>query len=112
MTIKQRYNRAKWALKLIFSKLKQTQGNLYRKHEDSYCCLGVLCRMGDPLNKLMWEGGGTILYNVGRRELGYAAGLSDNEEDELVKMNDSQNKSFKEIGKVLLKSAIFNTRVA
>lgn len=41
-----------WVKALRSGKYKQGQGKLYRDGNDSYCCLGVLCKIsGRPWNK-------------------------------------------------------------
>lgn len=89
----------KWIKALRSGEYTQTIGTLRR--DNSFCCLGVLCDVIDPS---LWEVRpltGNITYE------GLQGSLSSNtrkkynisyeQETKLMKMNDKENKSFKEI---------------
>jgi hypothetical protein len=92
----------KWVKNLRSGKYKQGQGRLRTVKDNSFCCLGVLC---DTI-KSEWKPIDNIAYNwcgknnartlVPLKTLN-AIHLSQVAQDELVNMNDDENKSFQEI---------------
>tara|TARA_Y100001968_G_C19392416_1_gene736362 strand:+ start:486 stop:794 length:309 start_codon:yes stop_codon:yes gene_type:complete len=83
----------KWAEALRSGEFKQTTGALKKgnQHSASYCCLGVARELfPDKINKERGEG---ILDQESLAVLG----ISDDEQQTLIDMNDNENKSFKQI---------------
>ena len=67
-----------------------TQGTHTLAYQKTFCCLGVLCHIQDPLNTRGWRG-----EAVPPRAL--TAGLTVDELDLLVEANDDQGWKFWEI---------------
>lgn len=100
----------KWINALRSGNYKQTYGRL--KHNDAFCCLGVLC---DISQLSSWEKE-EPLFGIGIREryivdheqaytklpsiMKFSYGISDLDEIHLIKMNDS-GRSFEEIAKYI-----------
>lgn len=88
--------KAKWTEALRSGEFKQGRRQLYSPLRDTYCCLGVLCRVaGIPMS----DDGESTLVN-GARE-GYAAItasiLTASTTEKLWWLNDHEGKTFDEI---------------
>ena len=89
-----------WVKALRSSKYEQGKGLL--KRNNKYCCLGVLCEINKLEEKIRND---RIYFNYkdnfscGFLPLNFReeAGITDEEEQQLIKMNDDAGKSFKEI---------------
>lgn len=80
----------KWIAALRSGKYRQATDSLYDGSR-GYCCLGVLCRIIDPKLKPRHLDGGVP------RDIGVDDGLTQNQRDVLINMNDLEGNSFKEI---------------
>ena len=91
-----------WIEALRSGEYKQTDGQLYDDDVNSFCCLGVLCDLArkdggkvnwnDPWKSIVQAEGGNLPFYV-RQYIG----MSDYQEQKLIKMNDSGTQSFKHI---------------
>lgn len=85
--------RARWVAALRSGKYKQGMGKLYIHAENSYCCLGVACKVARvPSDKIL--GGFLLSYFL---PISYRLGLTVTQEKDLVDLNDRYKKSFEEI---------------
>jgi hypothetical protein len=95
-----------WVDKLISGDYKQ--GRLQLRCADNYCCLGVLAEvMGyewlpGPMDtfRISGETWGSFecpVYGSFNKRMGEKAGLTDEEQNHLMTMNDDSRKSFVEI---------------
>lgn len=95
--------RDKWVKALRSGKYKQTGDVLFDRHANSYCCLGVLCKVSGT--KI--PSGASHLGVRGLRTLERDAGLGKMEGGEqqriLADMNDKGD-SFKDIAKWIVKN--------
>lgn len=82
--------KAKWIKALRSGRYKQGKAELHPT-EDTYCCLGVLCKVA-RIEKSRWEGCGGLWDSL-NSELGVSCAR----ESRLTKMNDSDGWSFKQI---------------
>jgi hypothetical protein len=97
-----------WLKKLRSGRYKQVQGKLHKYEYGEtaksklilgYCCLGVLCTT-DPEAKKAIDDMETVLDPVYFEKFG----LTEDEQDILIKMNDHEGKSFKEIADYIEKN--------
>lgn len=91
--------KAKWVRALKSGKFKKRTGKL--AHGETYCCLGVAACITGSFGKSFDD-------VICHRKLGglppglkQEIGLSDNEETQLIQMNDTEGKSFKEIAQYI-----------
>jgi len=87
---------------------KYKQGQLSLKHNNCYCCLGVLCEINHKLDEYGYiiEGGKEYLneelekeFNIGYN--GYFKGFSINEKLCLTELNDFTDFTFEQIAEVI-----------
>lgn len=87
-----------WVDALRSGKYKQGRGRL-RSLDDKFCCLGVLCDLGDQ--KAWVQGESSFCYrdfcSLLPTTVRDIVGLTDFDLTALMKLNDSQGKSFEEI---------------
>ena len=85
--------KSKWVKALKSGKYKQVREHL--RHAGRFCCLGVLCEVAGMERK------GKSYSITDENELGYdgceVVGLSNEQQNTLIRMNDSAKMSFKEI---------------
>lgn len=96
-----------WIAALKSGKFEQGMGELYNKEQNSYCCLGVACRVAG-LKKSEINGVGTIEeqfrgMGVPKMLISLDNGKNGKLIDKLVTMNDDKGKSFKQIAKWIKK---------
>lgn len=117
LTKARRHFRVKWLEALESGKYKQNQRALRTTRPDGksygYCCLGVLCNLAaqegvgewDTKNKdpRLFKYDGEDSVGMIPDTLARVVGLTEDELDMAVEMNDHQNKSFKEIAKFFRK---------
>lgn len=89
----------KWVKALRSGRYKQGHGKLYLPWENSYCCLGVLCKV---LRKPIEEGATDISDDISTelaKELGLSRRVKNyiDVESRLVALNDEEGKDFYEI---------------
>lgn len=98
--------KAKWVKALRSGEYKQGRGYLRQVESNSFCCLGVLCDIIDPENWRELEDmysfskkstDGSEYYGVMPPETKNMAGVSADEEQRLMEMNDNKHNSFEEI---------------
>jgi hypothetical protein len=103
-------NRIKWVKALLGGRYKQTTGRLCREvgpESFKYCCLGVAYATFRVKKVKFVEITGVESIKFEERlydlsdNLRVKLGLSDELHNELVSMNDADEKSFREIGKFL-----------
>lgn len=85
----------KWSKALRSGKYKQGKHELYTPSKDSYCCLGVLCRINGENEEVM-EQTGLSLAGILRKY-----GMSGHIESTLMTMNDDNESTFEEIADVI-----------
>ncbi len=114
--IKNRQLKKQWLTDLRSGNYKQSQGQLCwpgtKNSKASYCCLGVLCRSIKKINALpiTFIKDGSIEYkNVSDpaelpTSLRKAVGLTIEDMEKLIDMNDDQGKNFKEIADFIEKN--------
>lgn len=99
--------RNKWAAALRSGKYKQTKFGLHDAIEDSYCCLGVACRLfGTEATEGDLVAGKWARFKDSYRlhesaslprDISTMLGLEQIHRAHLVKMNDHEDKTFAEI---------------
>lgn len=89
-----------WLAALRSGNYKQTIERLQDRDFGGYCCLGVLCDVFDPSG---WDG---VTYRFNGKggnnqklpdAMLYRIGMSDDAQEHLMELNDSNGYSFKEI---------------
>lgn len=91
--------KAKWVRALKSGKFKKRTGKL--AHGETYCCLGVAACITGSFGK---DFGG---YTLKRQNAGLPnalmsqIGLTSGDEADLIRMNDTEGKSFKEIAQYI-----------
>jgi hypothetical protein len=91
--------KARWIsdLRRVKNGYAQGTGMLYREEEETYCCLGVLAK-DDPL--------GYDVSGNNYQRLREDFGLTEEEINTLVSMNDSEEKTFRQIARWVDKNVV------
>lgn len=90
----------KWVKALRSGEYKQGSGQLFCNVNNSYCCLGVLCKITEvPMHedRYFTFDDGQHYYATISTSFQKSVGLSYEQTDELIIMNDSKKYSFHEI---------------
>lgn len=117
LTNARKHFRLKWLKALESGRYKQAQDALRELRKDGksygYCCLGVLCNLAqqDGVGEWKKEGGTARTFKLENYEdagslpvpLAQVMGMSDELQNRLVEMNDTEGKTFKEIATYLRK---------
>src|ERR1700722_37506 len=95
----------KWVAALRSGKYGQAQGGL--KKGDSYCCLGVLCKVASPTTRWRAYHGGDRYFFKGEAHMPPQSildtvGLTRKSAERLANLNDS-NETFKKIATIINK---------
>lgn len=88
----------KWLVALRSGDFKQSRGTLCDSLYNTYCCLGVLCKINGLMERVGLANyfGDKSTTNL-PDSYSYKIGISASQEKTLVEMNDKERKSFTEI---------------